>query len=227
MSPKQCREKKNRVASTIDTLHPLEQPAKQLPLPWPFFVEVVEDQQAPSDPLLTVFTIGHSNHESDVFLALLRQHRLETLVDIRSTPYSRYAPHFGQDVLHALLDNAGIRYVWAGEALGGRPDDPACYRDGIVRKGNVDYHARAQQQSYQDGVQRLLEHAAGGPVVMMCSEEDPRRCHRHHLIESTLRDRGVMVLHIRRDGLLESIDPVESAPSAPPSPQLTLPGIVV
>ena len=178
-----------------------------------------------SEPVLTVFTIGHSTHESDAFLALLRHYRLETVVDVRSAPYSRYAPHFSRGAFCALLGEAGIRYIWVGEALGGRPDDPACYRDGIVRKGHVDYGAMARQASYQRGVQHLLESAANGPIVVMCSEEDPRRCHRHHLIEHSLRDHGVSVLHIRRDGLLETIDPEETAPSASPIAQLHLQGI--
>jgi len=237
MAPTSDRKQKNRVASTAASVsHPVPpspcaqgegggvHAAKQLPLPPPFSPDLVANPRGSEEPVLTVFTIGHSTHEPDAFLVLLRRHRLATLVDVRSAPYSRYAPHFSQGALHSLLDGAGVRYIWAGEALGGRPADPACYRDGIVRKGNVDYRAMARQPSYQDGVQCLLEHAASGPVVMMCSEEDPRRCHRHHLIEPSLRERGVTVLHIRRDGELESIDPDESA-LAPPSPQLALQGI--
>jgi len=34
----------------------------------------------------------------------------------------------------------------------------------------------------------------------MCSEEDPARCHRHHLIGRYLVEQGVYVLHIRFNG---------------------------
>lgn len=225
MSPARNQKKKDRLASTGDTLHPQEPRAKQLPLPWPFSPDVTGDHAANGvAPVLTVYTIGHSNHQSDAFLALLRQHRLETLVDVRSAPYSRFAPHFSQGALQALLDAAGIGYVWAGETLGGRPDDPACYRDGIVRQGHVDYAAMAGRRSYRLGVQQLLARAADGPIVVMCSEEDPRRCHRHHLIEHSLHDHGVSVLHIRRDGIVETIDPEERVNSASPIAQLLLRG---
>lgn len=169
-----------------------------------------------------IFTIGHSNHAADSFLALLRHHGLETLIDVRSAPFSRFRPHISRRALSAYLDDAGIRYIWAGSALGGRPDDPACYRDGIVRKGNVDYGVLARQASYQDGVRQLLANATDGPVVVMCSEEDPRRCHRHHLLEPSLRELGAAVLHIRRDGNLESIDPAQTTPATAPITQLAL-----
>lgn len=171
-----------------------------------------------------ILTIGHSSHEPEHFIDLLRQHGVTMLVDVRSAPYSRFAPHFNRRSLAALLGEARIAYQWAGESLGGRPEDPACYRDGVVRKGKVDYLAVAQRPWYQGGVRQLLETAALGILAIMCSEEDPRRCHRHHLLEATLREQGAEVLHIRRDGSLETIEPDDPAPSAAPSPQLALIG---
>jgi uncharacterized protein (DUF488 family) len=173
---------------------------------------------------LIVLTIGHGSQESGAFLGLLRQHGIATVADVRSAPYSRYAPHFSKHALRALLEAAGIRYVWAGDALGGRPRDPACYHQGVVRIGNVDFQAMARQPTYQQGVASLLAEAANGAVAVMCSEEDPRRCHRHRLIEQSLRELGITVLHIRGDGSLETIDAIETTAPAETSPQLVLEG---
>lgn len=225
MSPVQHRKKKAGVAATTDTVHPREDcaRARQLSLPWPFASDSVADYQESAAALPpTIFTVGHSNHAAESFLALLRQHRLEILVDVRSAPYSRYAPQFSRGSLSASLGDAGIRYIWAGSALGGRPGDPTCYRDGIVRKGNIDYRAMARQTFYQEGVRQLLANAADGSVVVMCSEEDPRRCHRHHLLEPSLRELGVAVQHIRRDGCLETIDLAETTTTTAPIAQLAL-----
>jgi uncharacterized protein (DUF488 family) len=171
-----------------------------------------------------MYTVGHSHQEPEAFLALLRQHRIATLIDVRSAPFSRYVPHFNQPVLQGWLDRAGVRYVWLGDSLGGRPQDPACYRGGVVRPGNVDYVAMACQPWYQAGIVRLLAEGERSVAAIMCSEEDPRRCHRHRLIEPSLREHGVIVQHIRGDGTVETIDPGETPAVSAPSPQLALRG---
>ncbi len=220
MTSRARQRKKNRKIEMNDTLSHDKSEAWQLSLPPPFDPggEIVE---APR-----ILTIGHSNHEPGHFLDLLRQYGVTVLLDVRSAPYSRYAPHFNRDILGEALASVTIDYQWVGDALGGRPDDPACYRDGVVRKGNVDYARLAARPWYQEGVRLLLETAARATTAIMCSEEDPRRCHRHHLIEATLRESGVDVLHIRRDGSLEAIetDEDEAAPPIEPSPQLALMG---
>jgi uncharacterized protein (DUF488 family) len=219
MAPRPKTQKTRRTKSRGNTVHPNGTPAKQLPLPPPFAPGI-----AASEPL-RILTIGHSNHDPGLFLDLLQQHNLRTLVDVRSAPYSRYAPHFNRRELDALLADANIAYVWAGDALGGRPDDPACYRHGVVKPGNVNYTVMARQPWYQEGLQRLMTTAACGTTAIMCSEEDPRRCHRHRLIERTLREHGVNVEHIRGDGRLETIDPDEADLAKAPSPQLSLAGL--
>jgi len=67
----------------------------------------------------SVLTIGHSTHPLDRFLALLAQHGVEALADIRRFPGSRKFPQFNQDDLASALREAGIDYHWF-EALGGR-----------------------------------------------------------------------------------------------------------
>jgi uncharacterized protein (DUF488 family) len=76
-----------------------------------------------------VYTIGYGTREIDAVITLLRRYRINYLIDIRSKPYSRYKPDFSKDKLEEHLKQAGIRYVFMGDSLGGRPDDPACYDD--------------------------------------------------------------------------------------------------
>jgi uncharacterized protein (DUF488 family) len=213
-----------RAATSIaNTVHVRALPAKQLPLSWSFRGDsgVDEAREPEGSQELAIFTVGHSNQDVGSLLELLQLHRLATIVDVRSTPYSRFAPQFNRDMLAAALELAGLRYVWAGETLGGRPRDPACYRDGIVQRGHVDYQAMARQGSYQRGVNCLLQQAEVGRTAVMCSEEDPRRCHRHHLIATSLQEQGVVVWHIRGDGSLEPSTAVVAAPE-PRDIQLSL-----
>lgn len=157
---------------------------------------------------LTVFTIGHSNGSDGQFLALLARHAIEMVVDVRGAPYSRFTPHFNRENPRLLLKEAGLHDAYAGEKLEGRPADPGCYRGGVPPEPGadylleVDYVAVERRDWYQSGIRRPRELAAARRTAVMCSEENPHACHRHHLIGRTLLNQGVEVLHIRHGGEL-------------------------
>jgi uncharacterized protein (DUF488 family) len=147
---------------------------------------------------LTVFSIGHSDHAIDDFVALLKQHGIDALVDVRSQPYSRWVPQFNREALAEAIEAAGLRYVWLGDMLGGRPQDQSLY-DG--EDARPDYDRMRKRADYQAGIEQLLElagHAAAAAI--MCSEGDYRHCHRTLLITPTLLDRETRVVHILPDG---------------------------
>ena len=146
---------------------------------------------------LLIYTIGHSDHDTGEFIALLRQHSITLVVDVRSRPYSRWAHQFNRETLARDLEDAGIAYRFMGDVLGGRPADPALYDP---ERERPDYRRVAQSITYQAGIDRLLDLARDERVAVMCSEGDHRRCHRHLLIAQTLLERGVRVLHIQPDG---------------------------
>ena len=146
---------------------------------------------------LLIHTIGHSDHTTTTFVALLRQHGVTLVADVRSQPYSRWSPQFNREILARDLDEAGLVYHFMGNALGGRPSDPAMYGSG---QEHADYRRVEQTDTYQAGIGRLLELAQTERVAVMCSEGDHRQCHRNLLITQTLLARGIRVLHIQPDG---------------------------
>lgn len=146
-----------------------------------------------------LYTIGHSNQSEERLLNLLCQHQIEILVDVRSVPYSRYSPHHNRESLEVSIPAAGIRYVYAGDYLGGRPDEARCYD----ANGHIDYLAVQEQGFYKIGISRLIDYIRSARVAIMCSEEDPNQCHRHKLIAQTLIQLGFEPRHIRSDGRLE------------------------
>jgi uncharacterized protein (DUF488 family) len=150
-----------------------------------------------------IYSIGHSDHETEAFIALLRRHGVSTLVDVRSQPYSRWIPQANRETLARALQAAGLTYVFMGDSLGGRPETPSLYQPG----GEPDYERMAAAPAFQSGVQQLLELARQGAVVMMCAEGDYRQCHRHKLITPQLLERGARVLHILPDGKISEARP--------------------
>ena len=145
-----------------------------------------------------LFTIGHSNHESETFLELLRGFSIQVIVDVRSAPYSKYVPQFNKKDLAQLLEQHGLQYIFMGDVIGGKPTDPAFYDE----QGLVQYDRLAKTPSFQQGIDRLLKGLADGWLIaLLCAEEDPIKCHRHWLIAKELeRNRGIPVWHLRANG---------------------------
>src|SRR5579871_5281780 len=95
----------------------------------------------------TVFTIGHSTHNLQYFLSLLKLHSITALCDVRSKPYSRTNPQFNKENLKITLHEHGIIYAFLGRELGARSEDPACYHE-----GKVQYDRLAQTDLFRNGM---------------------------------------------------------------------------
>ena len=147
-----------------------------------------------------LYTIGHSNHSQEQFCALLKQHQIEVLADVRSQPYSKYTPQFNSQELEAALRAENIRYLFMGEQLGGRPTGEQFFDD----QGFVLYHRVAEADFFQAGIERLISGVEKFRVAIMCSEEDPGVCHRFLLVTRVLEREGVEIRHIRGDGAIAS-----------------------
>lgn len=147
-----------------------------------------------------VLSIGHSNHAADTFVALLKAHGVELVADVRSQPYSKYVPQFNGPAVKSLVTGEGVDYLFMGKELGGRPDSEDFYDE----DGHVLYDRLAESAVFLEGISRLERELPARRVALMCSEEDPLRCHRYLLIARVLAARGIAMEHIRGDGRLES-----------------------
>ena len=153
-----------------------------------------------SNGRLPVFTIGHGGRTAEQLLALLAEHHIGYLIDVRSVPFSKYQPEFDQHSIEPLAAAKGIQYLAMGDSLGGRPKDPTCYLDGAV-----DYELCQTKEWFQKGIARLKHAVTGGHrVALLCSELRPEMCHRTKLIGRELALQGTQVVHIdETDALVE------------------------
>lgn len=158
------------------------------------------------DPCLHLYTIGHSNHPAGTFIQLLQQHHITSLIDVRTSPYSRYNRQFNRETLQSALEKENISYLWMGETLGGKRED---LQSSMGFRQEELFH---QDAAYQKGIEELIQLAAQQPTAIMCSEEDPRHCHRHRIISTTLLYRKtpaarevleIHIHHIRGNGFIE------------------------
>jgi len=124
---------------------------------------------------MAIFTIGYGGRRFADFVALLQQHSISLVVDVRHFPRSK-APEYNKESLEAKLPEFGISYIWMGDTLGG------------FRKGG--YPKYIESDDYRDGISKLLELAERGNLVLMCKERTDAGCHRRYIVE-TLVDKGI------------------------------------
>ena len=132
----------------------------------------------------TIWTIGHSNRSQKIFLEMLKEHKIEALVDVRRFPTSK-VEHFKKEAMEQWLPEQGIAYVWLGEELGG-------YRHG-------GYKAYMRTKLFKNGIERLTEIARQKKTCIMCLEPNTKHCHRC-FISVYLERKGVKVVHITAKG---------------------------
>lgn len=147
-----------------------------------------------------LYTIGHGNRKPEDFLTLLKDFGIEYLIDVRSQPYSKFNPQFNQNELKFFLENNGIKYVFMGDSIGGRPKDTSCYDN----EGKVDYDRVKTKDFFISGIDRLkIAYNKDINVILMCSESKPCECHRSKLIGKVLDEEKIVMKHIDEKGKIK------------------------
>ena len=151
-----------------------------------------------------LWTIGHSNLCAEKFLDLLARHEIACVVDVRSIPYSRRNPQFSREKMRQSLSSRNIAYVWEGEALGGKRnfrENPEFFDS----DGRIDWKKVRRDESFILAMERLRTQVGKEPTAVLCAEENPRNCHRLHLVSAAwVECCGENISHIRGDGRVET-----------------------
>ena len=147
--------------------------------------------------MTTLHSIGYGNRDLQTFIGLLHRHHIRYLADVRTSPYSKQFEYYRQSQLEGHLKNAGIKYVYMGKELGGKPEDP------MLRTfdGKINYEAVRMSEPFREGLSRLrVAHDKDVRLVMMCAELRPEHCHRARLIGEALFEQQINVQHVDADG---------------------------
>lgn len=178
---------------------------------------------------MTVFTLGHSTRGLDEILALLREHAVALLVDVRRFPASRRQPHVGREALEPVLAAAGIAYLHEPDLGGHRAPQPDSRNTAWRVAGFRGYADHMATGAFREALERLIEQAGRCVTAVLCAEALPWRCHRQ-LLADALVARGIEVRHILAP---RKVEPHRLHPAArlvegrlvyPSDPQLGLSG---
>jgi uncharacterized protein (DUF488 family) len=144
-----------------------------------------------------IYSIGHGNRSWSQFLNIIKDHKGKYLVDVRSFPRSKFNPDFNKEELELACKEAGIKYLFLGDSLGGKPKKKSLYD----QDGRADYTRMSKEDDYKSSIYRLQKAASlDENTFIMCSELCPSQCHRSKLIGKTLEDLGVHPVHIDKYG---------------------------
>lgn len=142
-----------------------------------------------------IYTIGHSTHTLEEFIAMLKSFNIELLADIRSFPGSRKFPHFNKENLPASLAENNIEYIHLKNLGGRRKVNPDSCNTGwrvAAFRGYADY---METENFKKAIKELEQIASTKSVAYMCAEAVWWRCHRS-LVSDYLKNEGWTVLHI-------------------------------
>jgi len=146
-----------------------------------------------------LYTVGHSIYELEDFVSLLKKNNINTIVDVRSMPYSKFASQYNRETLKHYLKENKICYIFMGDLLGARYEDKALLFD----DGKVNFKKVQEIKSFQDGITRLDKGITKGyNISLMCSEKEAFDCHRFGLISEFLSKNGINVKHIYPDKIV-------------------------
>lgn len=153
-----------------------------------------------------LYTVGHSLHKIELFLNLLGKFGVNCLVDVRSAPYSKYAPQFNINELKFLLKHKGIYYMFMGNELGARREDRMLYST----EGYLDFEKVRMTSLFTLGIERIRTGIEKGfNVALMCTEKDPIDCHRNILVAREFYKQNYVINNILENGNLESQEHIE------------------
>lgn len=149
----------------------------------------------------TVYTIGHSTHQLDYFLELLKKYGVTCVVDVRSVPASAYNPQYNQEPFKNFLQNHKITYLHFAEEFGARQTDP----DLLDNEGKLDFDKVRKTWLFKNGLERIWQGVEKGfTIAIMCSESEPLDCHRFSMVSFGLENDGFEVKHILKDKSIKS-----------------------
>lgn len=134
-----------------------------------------------------LFTIGTSNRSLCDFLFELRRRDITSIVDVRSSPYSRLG-HFSRPAIERWAPAQGLLYRFEGGSLGG------------TSKLSLD------SEAFLEALRRVHEASVRENVAIFCAEGDPAKCHRSYRVGRALAALfGSRPLNILRDGSDERV----------------------
>lgn len=121
-----------------------------------------------------IYSMGHSTRTIEEFLFEINSVEFAYLIDVRSSPYSRFVPQYNKNRLQELFWS---KYIFMWDSLWGLDEEISF-------------------EKFMFWVEKLSVLAKDQVVVFFCSEKDYNKCHRYKKITPELEIRWFKVIHL-------------------------------
>lgn len=156
--------------------------------------------------MFDIYTIGHSNYSMEKLIEMLRYYNINTVVDIRGTPYSKYNVHFDKERIQHTLTKEGFIYIYMARELAAKRINKVSYN----AEGYSDFEKVVEEEDFKRGIERLKVGCRKGyRIVLLGAMQDPIRCHRSILVGRALKEAEFNVMHILDDLSIKNQDYID------------------
>ena len=157
---------------------------------------------------MDIYTIGHSNYPVEKLIDMLKHYNINTVVDIRGTPYSKYNVQYNKETLAQTLKETGFIYIYMAKEFAANRENKISYNN----EGYSDFEKVITEKEFLKGIERLKTGCGKGyNIALLGAMQDPIRCHRSILVGRSLRENGFNVKHILDDYTLASQENIEES----------------
>ena len=155
---------------------------------------------------MDIYTIGHSNYPVEKLIEMLKHYNINTVVDIRGTPYSKYNVQYNKETIANTLKEEGFLYIYMAKEFAAQRESKASYN----KEGYSDFEKVIIEKDFLMGIERLKVGCEKGyNIALLGAMQDPIRCHRSILVGRALREHGFNVNHILDDYSLATQENIE------------------
>lgn len=155
---------------------------------------------------MDIYTIGHSNYTMEKLIEMLKFYNINTVVDIRGTPYSKYNVQFDKEKIKYTLNKEGFIYIYMAKELAAKRINKISYNV----EGYSDFEKVVQEEDFIKGIERLKDGCNKGyRIALLGAMQDPIRCHRSVLVGRALKETGFDVMHILDDLSIKNQDYID------------------
>lgn len=143
-----------------------------------------------------IFTIGYTAFQIDDFFDVLKKYSINSVIDVRSTPFSKFHSEYNSDVLSKELTKRGLAYRNYKKEFGARQLETKYYP-----RGYMDFSLFTKSDVFRSGLNKIVNASGMGyRFVLMCAEKEPVTCHRVIMVAREFHKEGFAVKNILSDG---------------------------